>query len=71
MKCVERPAGVALGGVERDGDKVRLCYCYEGGIVPTEFKTKAGEKHCWILMLFIVTAPEHQNCVKRLPNTRV
>jgi len=40
----------AVGIVERDGDKVRLCYCYEGGIVPTEFKTKAGEKQLCFTM---------------------
>ena len=34
----------AVGIIQRDGDELKLAYAYEGGIVPTEFKTKAGEK---------------------------
>ncbi|MDB5350874.1 MAG: hypothetical protein JWN86_2121 [Planctomycetota bacterium] len=40
----------AVGIIERDGDRVRLCYCYEGGIVPTEFRTRAGEKQLCFTM---------------------
>ncbi len=40
----------AVGIIERDGDKVRLCYSYEGGIVLTEFKTKPGEKQLCFTM---------------------
>ena len=37
----------AVGIIERDGDDVKLAYAYEGGVVPTEFKTKAGEKQLY------------------------
>ena len=40
----------AVGMIARDGDTVKLCYCYEGGIVPSEFKTKAGEKQLCFVM---------------------
>jgi uncharacterized protein (TIGR03067 family) len=40
----------AQGIIKRDGDTVKLCYCYEGGIVPTEFKTKAGENQLCFIM---------------------
>lgn len=40
----------AVGIIEKDGKTVKLAYAYEGGIVPTEFKTKAGEKQlCFTL----------------------
>ena len=40
----------AIGIIERDGDDLKLAYAYEGGIVPTEFKTKAGEKQLCFTM---------------------
>ncbi len=40
----------AQGIIAKDEDKVMLCYAYEGGIVPTSFKTKPGEKQlCFTL----------------------
>lgn len=40
----------ARGIIKRDGDTVKICYCYEGGIVPTEFKTMVGEKQLCFTM---------------------
>ena len=40
----------AQGIIERDGDTIRLCYAYESGIVPTQFKTTAGEKQLCFTM---------------------
>ena len=40
----------AQGIIQRDGDTVMLCYCYEGGIVPTKFKTTPGEKQLCFTM---------------------
>lgn len=34
---------VALGMIDKDGDKVRLIYALPGGEAPREFKTKAGQ----------------------------
>lgn len=45
-----RKGAKAIGLIEADGDDVKLVYCYEGGIVPTEFKTKAGEKQLMFMM---------------------
>jgi uncharacterized protein (TIGR03067 family) len=39
-----RKGAKAVGIIGKDGDALKLCYCYEGGIVPTKFKTKAGDK---------------------------
>ncbi len=40
----------AQGIIKRDGETVMLCYGYEGGIVPTDFKTTAGEKQLCFTM---------------------
>jgi len=40
----------AVGIIQREGDNLKLAYAYEGGIVPTEFKTKAGEKQLCFTM---------------------
>ena len=45
-----RKGAKAVGIIEKDGDTVKLCYCYEGGIVPTQFKTTAGEKQLCFTM---------------------
>ena len=34
---------VAMGLIDKDGDKVRLIYALPGGEAPQEFKTKAGQ----------------------------
>ena len=39
-----RKGAKAVGIIKKDGDDLMLAYCYEGGIVPTDFKTKAGAK---------------------------
>lgn len=40
----------AVGVIGTEGDDVKLCYAYEGGIIPTEFKTAAGAKQlCFTL----------------------
>ncbi len=40
----------AVGIIEKDGNNLKLAYAYEGGIVPTEFKTKAGAKQLCFTM---------------------
>ncbi len=45
-----RNGSKAMGIIEAEGETLRLAYCYEGGIVPTEFKTKAGEKQLYFTM---------------------
>lgn len=40
----------AVGIIEPEGNTVRLAYAYEGGIVPTEFKTRAGGKQLMFTM---------------------
>ncbi len=45
-----RKGAKAVGLIENDGDTVKLVYCYEGGILPAEFKTKAGDKQLMFTM---------------------
>jgi uncharacterized protein (TIGR03067 family) len=40
----------AVGIIEKDGDTLKLAYAYEGGIVPTQFKTEAGAKQLYFKM---------------------
>jgi len=40
----------AVGIIQAEGDTARLAYAYEGGIVPTEFKTRSGGKQLMFVL---------------------
>jgi uncharacterized protein (TIGR03067 family) len=40
----------AVGIIQAEGDTTRLAYAFEGGIVPTEFKTRSGGKQLMFVL---------------------